>query len=121
MLEPKAPRGVGLSIRSFDKRYGVGSNITIARKRRRPYRLPAERTNARSCKMRQLVAILIFAMAATVAQAKQDGDARPTGRSKDPHRASVTTPDRLLWPQDVRNKARGKTVETIIPDICTGC
>lgn len=117
MLEPKAPRGVGLSIRSFDKRYGVGSNITIARKRRRPYRLPAERTNARSCKKRQLVAILIFAMAATVAQAKQDGDARPTGRSKDPPRASVTTPG----PQDVRNKARGKTVETIIPDICTGC
>ena len=70
--------------------------------------------------MRQLVAILIFAMA-TVAQAKQDGDARPTGRPKDPPKATATTPDRLLWPQDARDRARGKTVETIIPDICTGC
>ena len=71
--------------------------------------------------MRQLVTILIFAMAATVAQAKEDGDARPTARSKDPPKASVTTPDRLLRPQDARGKARGKTVETVIPDICTGC
>jgi len=70
--------------------------------------------------MRQLVAILIFAMA-TAAQAKQDRDARSTARPKDPPKASATTPDRLLRPQGARDKARGKTVETIIPDICTGC
>ena len=70
--------------------------------------------------MRQLVAILLFAMA-TVAQAKQDGDARSAGRPKDSPKATVTTPDRLLWPKDARGKARGKTVETVIPDICTGC
>lgn len=58
--------------------------------------------------MRQLVAILIFVVAATVAQAKQNGDARSTVRAKDPPKASVTTPDRLLRPQD----ARGKTVES---------
>jgi hypothetical protein len=70
--------------------------------------------------MRQLVAILLFAMT-TVAQAKQDGDARPTGRPKESPKATATAPNRLLWPQDARGKARGKTVETIIPDICTGC
>jgi hypothetical protein len=71
--------------------------------------------------MRQLIIILIFAMAATVAQAKQEGDARPTARSKDPPKASVATPDRILRSQDARGKARGKTVETVIPAICTGC
>jgi hypothetical protein len=78
-----------------------------------------EETNG-AVNMRQLVAILIFAMA-TVAQAKQDGDARSAGRPKDSPKATVTTPDRLLWPKDARGKARGKTVETVIPDICTGC
>jgi len=71
--------------------------------------------------MRQLVIFLIFAMATTVVQAKQDGDARPTVRPKDPPKASATPPDRLLWPRDARDKARGKSVETIIPDICNGC
>lgn len=78
-----------------------------------------EETNG-AVKMRQLVAILIFAMV-TVAQAKQDGDARSAGRPKDSSKATVTTPDRLLWPKDARDRPRGKTVETVIPDICTGC
>jgi hypothetical protein len=71
--------------------------------------------------MRQLATVFIFIIATSVAQAKHDGDVRPTSRPKDPPKSSITTPDRLLWPQDARGKARGKTVETIIPDICTGC
>jgi hypothetical protein len=71
--------------------------------------------------MRHLVTALIFIAAAALAQAKQDGDVRPTVRPNDPPKSSVATPDRSVIPKGTRDKARGKTVETIIPDICTGC
>jgi hypothetical protein len=72
--------------------------------------------------MRHLVAVVIIAMATAAAQAKQARDVRPTAALKESPKSSVTTPDRLLWPQGgARDKARGKTVEIIIPDICTGC
>jgi hypothetical protein len=71
--------------------------------------------------MRHLVTVLIFVMTTALTQAKEVGEARPTAPPKDPPKWSVTTPDKLLLPQGARDKARGKTVETIIPDICTGC
>jgi hypothetical protein len=72
--------------------------------------------------MRHLVAVLMIALATAAAQGKQAGEVRPTAAPKDPPKSSLTTPDRLIWPQGgARDKARGKTVDTIIPDICTGC
>jgi hypothetical protein len=71
--------------------------------------------------MRQLVTALIFVAATALAQAKQDGEYRPTARPNDPPKSSVATPGRSVIPKGARDKARGKTVETIIPDICTGC
>jgi hypothetical protein len=69
--------------------------------------------------MRHLVTVLVFLLAPALEQAKQHGPVRP--RPKEPPKSSVTTPDRLLLPHGARHKARGKTGETIIPDICTGC
>jgi len=75
--------------------------------------------------MRYLGTVLILVIAPDLAHAKQVGETQATARSRDPPRdppkSSITTPDRLLMPQGVRHKARGKTVETMIPDICTGC
>jgi hypothetical protein len=70
--------------------------------------------------MRHLMTVSTFAMAAALTQAKEAGEIRPAAPPKDPPKSSVTTPDKLLLPQGARDKARGKTVETIIPDICTG-
>jgi len=71
--------------------------------------------------MRSLVTVLILVMATALAQAKQAGDGRPTARPKDPPKSSITTSDQLQAPRGARSKSHGKTVETIIPDICSGC
>jgi hypothetical protein len=69
--------------------------------------------------MRFLVAVVIFVLGFGTSQA---GPGRLDPQSGlDPPKSSTTTPDRLLMPQGARDKTRGKTVETIIPDICTGC
>lgn len=69
--------------------------------------------------MRHLVTALIFFAAAALAQAKEAG--RPAPPPKHQPKSSVITPDKLLLPQGARDNARGKAVETIIPDICKGC
>jgi hypothetical protein len=71
--------------------------------------------------MRYLGTVLMLVMATALAHAKQVGETQSTARPRDPPKSSITTPDRLLMPQGVRHKARGKTLETMIPDICTGC
>jgi hypothetical protein len=71
--------------------------------------------------MRHLMMIFIFVMATGLTQAKEAGEARPASSPRDSPKSSATTPDKLLLPQDARDKARGKTVETVIPDICKGC
>jgi hypothetical protein len=71
--------------------------------------------------MRHLATVLIFVVTTALTQAKEAGEVRPTPPPKDSPKESVTTPDKLLLPQGPRDKTRGKTVETIIPDICKGC
>jgi hypothetical protein len=71
--------------------------------------------------MRSLLTAVIFVATISVLQARQ-ADPRPHVPPKDPPRSSeAVPPDRLLVPQGTRGSSRGKTVETIIPDICTGC
>ena len=71
--------------------------------------------------MRQLMTVLIFVAATALTQAKEAAKVRPATPPKDPPKSSVTPSDKLLLPDGARNKARGKSVETIIPDICKSC
>jgi hypothetical protein len=71
--------------------------------------------------MRHLLTVLMLVIAMTVAQAREARESRPTTRPKDPPQSSLTTSDRPLMHQGARDKARGRTAETIIPDICRGC
>jgi hypothetical protein len=71
--------------------------------------------------MRQLMTVLIFIAGTSLTLAKEAAEVRPAAPPKDPPKSSVTTPDKLLLPKGVRAKAPGKSVETIIPDICKGC
>jgi hypothetical protein len=71
--------------------------------------------------MRCLLAALMLVMATALAQAKQAGEDRSTVRPKDPPKPPITTRDGLPMPPDARHKGRGRSAETMIPDICTGC
>jgi hypothetical protein len=49
---------------------------------------------------------------------------RGTARSRDsiqPSGESTVTPDWLLIRPNTQRKARGKPIEEMMPDICTGC
>jgi hypothetical protein len=58
------------------------------------------------------------------AQAKQADTSPATARSRDsiqPSGESTVTPDWLVIRPNTRRKARGKPIEEMMPDICTGC
>ena len=71
--------------------------------------------------MRHLLTVLILVIATALAQAREARESRSTTRAKNPPQSSLTSSDRPLTHQGARDKARGKTAETIIPDICRGC
>ena len=71
--------------------------------------------------MRHLMTVLILVMATALAHAREARESRPTAQPKDPPQSSVTTSDRPLMHQGARDRTRGKSGETLIPDICRGC